>query len=129
MIAFLLTTKLGRGLSVVAILALAFMGFKIWLAAHDASIVREEAAKCTARIENMVSQSEADALAAVLAREQAKRAAAEAMATEERNRAAAAIRAKEEQDAKLAAMIKEASENPGLTSPNEEDLKWLERSR
>jgi len=35
---FFLTSKIGRGLGIVALLIAAFFGFKLWLAAHDASI-------------------------------------------------------------------------------------------
>ncbi|MGA1801495.1 hypothetical protein [Rhizobium sp. HT1-10] len=35
---FFLTSKIGRGLGVLALLVAAYFGFMLWLAAHDASV-------------------------------------------------------------------------------------------
>lgn len=129
MIAFLLGTKTGRALSIAGLVVLAIIGARIWLVAHDNAIRQAEADKCRARIENMVSKAEADAITAMLARERQRAAAAEAMATEEKTRAEAALRAKESQDARLAKLLEDASKAPGLSLPTSEDLQWLERSR
>jgi len=43
-LAWLLTTKLGRALGVAGLCVLAVLGFRLWLAAHDAS-TRHEALK------------------------------------------------------------------------------------
>lgn len=125
MLAFLLGTKTGRALSVAGLVVLAIIGARIWLVAHDNAIRQAEADKCKARIENMVSKAEADAIAAQLTEERRRASAATAAATEAQKRASAAQRAKDDALADLEARI--AADKPdGRAVLTEEDMKWLD---
>ena len=129
MISFLLTTRIGRGISILIVIAAAWVSFKVWLVAHDTSIVREQTAKCDARLENMISQAEADALSAVLDQEQARRIAAEVMANEAAKRATVFMRVKEQQSEEIDRLTEAAKAETGLTYPSKKDMQWLNPSR
>lgn len=126
---WLLSTQTGRLVASLvggaALCVAAYLGFTLWLAAHDASIRREMTAKCAAEEAQMVSEAEHAAVAAQLAEERRQRELASQITEDARKRAEAAVRARDKARADLEARI--AADTADGCSWNEDDEKWRAR--
>ncbi|TBE67408.1 hypothetical protein [Rhizobium ruizarguesonis] len=119
-IVWLASSKIGRAILGGAIIVFFILGFRIWLAAHDASVARQATAQ-------MVTKFERDALASQLATEQRLRSEANRAAAEARERAAATQKASDAANAEVERLLSEATKNGKLSRPTEEDRLWLDQ--
>lgn len=117
---WLADSKIGRAILGVAIIGCFILGFRIWLATHDASVARQATAQ-------MVTKFEHDALTSQLATERRLHAEAKRAAAEARERAAATQRANDAADAEVERLLAEAAKNGKLSRPTEEDRLWLDQ--
>ncbi|ARO24731.1 hypothetical protein TAL182_CH02985 [Rhizobium sp. TAL182] len=113
-------SKIGRLVLGVAIIGFFFVGFRIWLAAHDASVARQATAE-------MVTKFERDAIASQLATERRLHAEANRAAAEATARAAATQKANDAANAEVERLLAEAAKNGKLSRPTEEDRLWLDQ--
>lgn len=113
-------SKIGRAIIGVAIIGFFAVGFRIWLAAHDASVARQATAQ-------MVTKFERDALASQLATERRLHAEANRAAAEARERASATQKANDAAHAEVERLLAEAAKNGKLSRPTEEDRLWLDQ--
>lgn len=115
-LAWLAGSKIGRGVLGVAVIAFFIVGFRIWLAAHDASVAREATS-------TMVTKFERDSLASQLAEEKRRRLIADQLIIDASKRAEAALQAKSKAEADLEARIA-ADTGPDGGKWSEEDERW-----
>lgn len=101
-------------------------GFTIWLHMHDAAIVERETEACTLQKQKMVDGAAYDALAATAARDRREAQAAASAAADAEKRATDAESEKDAALKRLASMTADAVKDKALTSPSEEDIKWLD---
>jgi len=112
-------SKIGRVILGAASIVFFILGFRIWLAAHDASVARQATAQA-------VTKFERDALASQLATEERLHSEANRAAAEARARAAATQKANEAANAEVERLLAEAAKNGELSRPTEEDRLWLD---
>ncbi len=128
LLGWLASSKVGRYVIACILVALvlcgAYLGFRVWLAAHDASIRSLAEAKCTAEKTAMVSKAEYDAMQAIAERNRKDAEAAAIAATEAQRRASAAKQIQQAAEQRITALEAEAAQNKALSTVTQEDLKW-----
>ncbi|MBX5238613.1 hypothetical protein [Rhizobium sp. NLR22b] len=117
-------SKIGRLILGIGIIAFFIFSFRVWLAWHDASLVKQATAQ-------MVTKFERDAIAAQLAKERRDAAAAAQSLEEHRKRLDAALKsedaAAERREAEIADYEKRLREAGRACLLDADDIKWLRR--
>lgn len=112
MLSFILS-PLGKGLTILAVIAAAYLGFRLWIAEHDRNV-----------LSGYVLAVEKTALEAQLDLERANRLKADQLRTEAEKRASAAAKVASDARIRLEALIASDTEDGGATW-TDKDIIWL----